>query len=112
MSSRYDGKRVYTNNNEIYKEALSNRGLSQIKHFEMSKLKYPTIEEMQDLQMVGYTWSQEDRLWKVAAKYYGNASLWYIIGWFNKTPTDFHIKVGSTIYIPFPIEKVMKYLGL
>ena len=112
MSSRYDGKRVYKNGDEMYSEMLRERGLSFFRHYGIAKLRYPTPEEMMELELIGYTWSMEDRFWKVAAKYYGNPSLWYIIAWFNKRPTDHHVKVGDVIYIPMPYDKILRYLGL
>jgi hypothetical protein len=112
MSSRYDGKRIFTNNHELYSELLRERGLNYFKHYETMKFRYPTIEEIQDLQLISLIWSQEDRWWKLAAKYYGDGTLWYVLAFFNRLPTDFHVKPGMTVQIPLPLERVLKYMGL
>ena len=38
--------------------------------------------------------------------------LWWIIAIFNSTPTDAHIKIGQTVIIPKPIQKVLENFGL
>ena len=47
---------------------------------------------------------------KLAHKHYGDSSLWWVIAWFNKRPTESHVTVGTVIVIPMPIQKVLKYL--
>ena len=50
-------------------------------------------------------------MWKIAADNYGDGRLYWIIGLYNEKPTDAHWQVGDIVYIPFPLEAVMKYLN-
>jgi len=110
--SRYDKRRILFNDYSQYSEILRNRGINVIKHFSTPMLKYPTDEEIQDLQLLGHRWSLGDRLWKLAEEYYGDSTLWFIIAWFNQKPTECHIEIGDTIWVPQPLDRIMKYLGL
>jgi hypothetical protein len=110
--SRYDGKQIIVNNDERYSDYLRNRGVNHFSHYVISKLKYPSIDDLQSLQNISIIWSQEDRLWKLSQKYYGDPTLWYIIGFMNKKPTDQHISIGDIIYVFFPLEQVFKLTGL
>jgi len=33
--------------------------------------------------------------------------LWWVIAWFNKTPTEFHLKPGVALAIPKPLETIL-----
>ena len=62
------------------------------------------------MQMVGYEfhiWNTGDRFSKLAAEHYGDPTLWWVIAYFNKKPTDGHVKVGDQILIPEDISLVM-----
>jgi nucleoid-associated protein YgaU len=48
----------------------------------------------------------------LAHKHYGDANLWWIIAWYNKKPTEAHVKMGDIITIPLPLDKVIRYLGV
>ena len=39
-----------------------------------------------------------------------NNELYDVIAWFNKAPTESHVKIGSVVSIPKPIQRVLKYL--
>ena len=56
-------------------------------------------------------WTQGSKMWKIAADNYGDGRLYWIIGLYNEKPTDAHWQVGDIVYIPFPLEAVMKYLN-
>jgi len=38
--------------------------------------------------------------------------MWWVIAWFNKLPTESHIKLGDVIYIPMPLNEILKIYGL
>lgn len=63
-----------------------------------------------DLSVRRHVWRRQDRLAKVADLYYGDARLWWVIGYYNQKPTDSHFVVGETIFIPFPFEDIVKAL--
>lgn len=81
-----------------------------IRQYSSPTLKYPTVDQMAELQTIGYIWGIGDRFYKLAAKYYGDPTLWYIIAWYNQTPTEGHVEQGQTVYVPLPLEKIRQFL--
>jgi hypothetical protein len=112
MPSRYDGTIILENNQDLYKEVLKSKGLRSIKHFGTPVIKYPSSEQIDRLKLLGHIWSVGDRYYKLAFEHYGDSELWWIIAWFNKSPTESHLKLGDTILIPFPLEYILQYYGL
>jgi len=77
--SRYANETPFTNNSEFYKEFFKERGVRYIRQFRTGKLRHPTIREMASLERINHVWSLGDRYYKLAHKYYGDSSLWWII---------------------------------
>ena len=109
--SRFDNRKIGRNDSPIYTELLKDRGVKSIRHFDTPKIKYPSEKEIQKLNIVSVLWKGGERYSKLAHKYYGDVNKWYLIAWFNKKPTDFHVELGETIYIPFPLERVLFLYG-
>jgi hypothetical protein len=112
MPSRYANRVVYINNDKQYKNVLKDRGLNQVNQFETPNLRYPNPEEIQGLDLIAHTWTIGDRFYKLAFKYYGDAELWWIVSWYNKTPTESHVQLGDIVYIPLPLDKMLNLLGV
>ena len=60
---------------------------------------------------VKVVWSQGDRFWRLASKFYGDPSYWWIIAWFNQKPTEASVKRGEVLLIPTPLNKVLEVAG-
>ena len=88
------------------------RGVRFIRQYNTPVLNYPTPEEIQELETMGHTWGHGDKFFKLAHRYYGDASLWWIIAWYNKTPTESHVSIGDTVYVPMPLDKILRFLGV
>ena len=112
MATRYNNRKVTRNNNELYKEFFEDRGVNFIRQFRSPELKYPTASEMSSLEKVGHIWGVGDRYYKLAHKYYGEGKYWWAIAWFNKKPTEAHVKTGDVIYVPLPLYAVLNLLGV
>ena len=112
MVSRYDERKKIFNSRELYKEHFEDRGVKFIKHYRTPDLKFPTNRELSTLDIRTHVWSHGDRLWKLSSSFYGDPKLWWLIGWFNKRPTDGHFAIGDLVQIPFPLERVMDYMGV
>ena len=107
--SRYDARLILTNEDQGYQEdILDRRGIKKINHFSTPKLRYPTPEEIRDMQIVADTWRRGVSLSKLAAKHYGDPKLWWVIAWYNKRPTDAHYNIGDKVFIPKPLEKILR----
>jgi len=112
MSSRYDKRNILINSHPQYKESFLNRGINQIRQFETATFRYPIPEEINDLNIIGHIYKTNDRLWKLSQQYYNNSEYWYLICLYNKIPNETLIKVGDVIYIPLPLEKVLRIFNL
>ena len=110
--SRYSSKAVFRNSLEEYEGILEERGVKHVDQFLTPTLRHPTQENINDLTRVGHTWKVGDRYYKLAHEHYGDANLWWVIAWYNKKPTEAHVKMGETIVIPLPLGKILRYLGV
>lgn len=108
---RYDGRKAVTNAHPLYQEMLEKRGISRVTMYTSPYLNYPSPEQISNtIKRVGHLWKVGDRYWKLANEFYGDSRLWWVIAWFNKKPTESHVKLGDRIQIPLPLSTVMKYL--
>lgn len=108
--SRYIDRNILTNESRKYKSTFEKRGLIKMLHYDTPKHTYPTAAQISTLEMSGHTWKVGDRFYKLAYEAYGDSTLWWIIAWFNKTPTEADINNGDVIQIPFPLERILQYL--
>ena len=107
--SRYNKRVIARNGRPEYKEQLSNRNLKYIDHFTTAKHKYPSAELLGRLQIDKEYWGVGMRFYKLANKYYGDPSLWWIIPWFNKVPLESDYRAGELIMIPRPLETILDF---
>ena len=113
MSAERDDLRgVVLNSSDEYSEIFRRRGLKFIRQYVTKELEYPTSAQIADLFLEKHLWTLGDKYWKLAATYYKDSELWWVIAWFNAKPTDAHVRAGDIIYIPHPLEKVYNYFGL
>ena len=107
--SRYDNRKLFTNDLELYESSLTQRSVNLIKQYSTGKLKYPDINQLSSINIQKETWKLGDRLYKYSHKYYGDVRLWWVIAWFNKKPTENHFEIGDEVLVPFPLEKILNY---
>jgi len=107
MASRYDNTKSALNDSEMYKKQFDNRGVKFIRQLRTSTLTYPTAKERSFLNSETRVWKVGDRFYKLASQYYGDPTYWWLIAWYNQTPTESHLAVGTVIEIPLPFERVM-----
>ena len=108
--SRFSNRKIFKNDSELYKEMAEERDVNYFRHHETARLRYPTAKEISEMNIVDHVWKSGDKFYKLAQEYYGDATLWWVIAWFNRTPTEAQAKLGSIISIPLPVQKVLKYL--
>lgn len=109
---RYSNRRIINNGTDEYKHLIEKRGVKTISHYSSTPLKHPTVEQMKNLEFVEVVWKSNSRLWKLAADYYGDSKLWWVLAWFNRTPLESDIQVGDVIQVPLPLDQVLNYMGL
>tara|TARA_Y100001938_G_scaffold149974_1_gene238989 strand:- start:3212 stop:3559 length:348 start_codon:yes stop_codon:yes gene_type:complete len=114
MSKRYVKTAVITNSDKDYKKAFSNRYEKRetIQHLETTQLGYPEKSDFQNFTFGFHVWSQGDRLYKLANKYYGDPKYWWVIARFNKKPTEQHYKLGEVVSIPLSLEDALESMDI
>ena len=109
MASRYDNRRLLRNGDEIYFNILEDRGVSTIVQYNTPVFNKVTVFDRRRISKLQKVWTVGDRLYKLAAKHYGDPKLWWVIARFNYKPTDAHFKLGDVVYIPMPLEAMLDY---
>ena len=109
MATRYDKSKtlITDTNNPSLKEVVESRLVDSVTHYNTTKLRYPTVGEIQNFTIVKYTWKSNDRYWKLSNEYYGDPKYWWIIAWFNKKPVEAMINLGEQVSIPLPLIDVL-----
>ena len=112
MASRYGKRIVFTNRSELYENIREEKSVTNIKHFNTPSLRYPTVEQIASLATITHLWKTGDRYYKIAAKYYGDPTYWWVIAWFNQKPTEGHLRAGELLTIPLPLDRILNYYGV
>jgi len=113
MVSRYSARTINLNIDSSYDDFFAKRKVGFINQFKTPNLRVPTSNEIANLDVINHVWKVGDRFWKLASKYYNDqGNLWWVIAWFNNTPTEGHVKVGDVVYVPLPLEKILDYLDV
>jgi|TARA_X000001388_G_C2164573_1_gene97464 hypothetical protein len=113
-NSRYSNTEEVENYDIGYKKAFKSRfGLSDfILQKRRTGLKYPDHEDLSAMNFQFETWKVGSRLHKIAEKYYGNPTYWWVIGLYNKKPVDADYSLGDVVKVPMPLEEAIANLGL
>jgi nucleoid-associated protein YgaU len=99
---------VFRNNNIQYEEIIRRKKIASIGQYGTANIV--NLSSVKAIKTISHIWTTGDRYYKLAYRYYGNSSMWWIIALYNKKPTESHLKKGQRILIPTPINLVMYYL--
>jgi len=112
MGIRYDRRAKRRNRLWLYEEVLKDRGVSQL--IQYTTPKFPLITTEMQLQLIDnkYVWKMGDSYQKIAEAFYGDPAMWWVLAWYNGKPTDALVKIGDTIGIPKPLERVLEFFGV
>lgn len=109
---RYNKRDTRNNSSELITQILEEKNIIFLKHYISPNFRFPTYQENLKIKTKKEVWKLGDRLSKYSEKYYKNPELWWVIGMYNKKPTDAHFKIGDIFYIPlnldFLFEEYMK----
>ena len=110
--SRYRNRKVAVNSKEEYStsEIFENRGVKKIKQYRTPEFKRFTREEYNSVRFDRHYWTSGDRYWKLANKYYGDPTLWWVIARWNFAPTESHVEEGQEIRIPTDLPRALEVL--
>ena len=107
MSDRYDNRTTVVNDLPMYAKKAKERGITAFRHYTTPELSELTDDEYNNIVTVPHLWTVGDRYYKLAHVYYGKPEYWWVIAWFNNLPTEAHIDIGDTVYIPTPLEDML-----
>ena len=108
MASRYDKRSIFFNQEPMYEHIFDERHVKGIRHYDTPTFKFPTQADLRRITKKSHIWKTGDRFYKLAVENYGNPKYWWVIAMFNQTPTESHISAGDSIYIPLPLENVLR----
>jgi len=108
MPTRYDKRKVFANTNKLYDNMFEERNVNLIRHYSTPEINYPSVDEIKSLTRIRHIWSTGDRYYKLAIQYYNSAQYWWVIALFNKKPTDADVNAGDLIYIPLPLQDILR----
>ena len=109
---RYSDLLIMRNDSKLYSTQFLNRGINFVDQYETAVLKYPDPSMLPQLEYETHVWTMGDRYFKLAQEFYGDAKLWWVIAWFNKAPTEFHLKAGVSLAIPMPLETILRMFDI
>ena len=109
---RYKRTKIFANDEEYYSYLTKNRNIKRITHYATPVLRNPTITDRTFLLTTAHIWSYGDRFYNLAFKYYGDVSYWWVIAWYNGTPTEADIQNGDLIEIPVNLNEALSVLGV
>ncbi len=111
MPTRYDYRTIFYNREPLYDNIFEERHVKGIRHYDTPTFKYPTVAEISGMTKKTHIWSTGDRFYKLAIENYGAAQYWWVIALFNKKPTEAQIQTGDVIYIPMPLENILRIVA-
>ena len=96
----------------MYAPLFEERGVGGVTQYVSRIMRKLTKRQRKFLSVAEKQWTIGDRLYKLAAKHYGDPSYWWVIARFNNKPTEAHFKVGDVVYIPLPRESILEMYGV
>ena len=108
--SRYKQSRKATNRDDMYKEVFEKKGVQKITQFRSKKLRQIEDKDKQKIKFIKYIWKYGDNFWLLAAKYYSDPKMWWVIAAFNNIPTENHIEIGDELKIPVNLSEALQVI--
>ena len=105
--SRYDKNDLVTTTSFEHPDLLDKRGVRTVNHYSFTKFKTLRIKDIANVNIVIHTWQSSDRFFKLANKYYGDSTYWWIIAYFNNKPLETDLNLGDEVEIPVPLERIL-----
>jgi len=107
--SRYETEVIGTNDSELYEEFREERNTKRLKQYRTPQFPKLSTVVRQRFSSLYHTWKMGDSYWRLAAQYYGDERLWWVIAWYNEKPTESHVVPGDILAIPKPVEELVSF---
>jgi len=115
MASRYNRTEIQNLSDldykKVYKEKFDSNRKQYLRKLQTINIDYPTFGDLLDIDYENYVWTLGDRYYKLSANFYGDPNYWWVIAWFNKKPTESHLKIGDVIRIPKSLGEILTAMG-
>lgn len=111
MADLYDLSRKKLLRDERYAYFLNQRDVRAIPYYTKPDLRYPTDDEIANLNLIAVRWKAGDSLTLYSYQYYNNYNDWWMIAYFNKIGCEYELNYGDLIYIPLPRDEIFKLLN-
>ena len=105
---RYRNRFRIRNSEKIYEQILTSKGIPFIDHYSTPHVFYPNPKTMKSMSIANHVWSLGDRFYKLSHSFYGSPKFWWVIAWFNNTPTESHVNLGDIIFIPTGLSEAIR----
>ena len=86
------------NNDQTYDFLFDPRGVDFVEQY--ATKTFSKKIKLVKVRAYNHVWKQGDKLYKIAAKEYGNFRLWWVIALVNKISSEADLTYGDTIRIP------------
>ena len=112
MPDRYQRRPRRVNEEDLYDNLFEERGLKKVVQYETPILPAITAQMRSSLTRQKNIWKTNDSYQKLAQAFYGDARYWWVLAWYNGKPTDALVKIGDTIRIPLPLERILGFMEI
>jgi len=92
------------NNDQTYDFLFDPRGVDFVEQY--ATKTFSKKIKLVKVRAYNHVWKQGDKLYKIAAKEYGNFRLWWVIALVNKISCDVDLKYGQVILIPLDSAEI------
>lgn len=112
MPTRYSNRGKKINANSLYEEVFEKKDVKQILQYTTPTFPRLTAQMRRQLMTTQHIWKTGDSYQMLAEAFYGNPRYWWVLAWYNGKPTDALVKIGDTIRIPKPLQRVLEFFGV
>lgn len=109
--SRYLQRMRAINREEQYDKMLEKRGVKKITQFRSPFDVFIDQEILDSIDCHRVAWTAGVTYEKLAQRYYGNFTQWWIIAAFNRKPTESHAKQGDIIRVPKDLSLALQVVS-
>ena len=108
--SRNTNRRVFRNRNRKYLDIFKRKKRIGLLQWTTPFNRRISPSNKAAIFEISHIWKTGDRYYKLAEQYYGNPEYWWLIARYNQTPTEGHIRLGTILFIPTPINTLLDIL--